>query len=328
MAEDNIIPRKTILALFKFEKTITLRKNLLNNKIGAMGADITNIQLNGPDCYYFANNNKNYELTEFSMFMTVYINSCEKNSDNIIYEMTGNTEQVNNNYTTNIININLIKNSYENYDIHLTIGNKIYDTIANNIDKNIIEKNNNLLIGLLYSSDKISLIINNKFYNDNNRNKLKITLGSKPLIINKNGNISMYLYNFVYYKSIYTNINSIIRYNIYYLSGLHNKKCYINNSIRTDTNNDINNDIKLNKLNIPKVKFNYSDEYEDIKYENNKTCPFDISKYKLNFDDIDNNNDNNDINISTDIKPTVDRIKSDIETNIKNKIFSIRFIYN
>ena len=309
---------------FTFEKTITLRKNLLNNKIGAVGADITGIQLNGPDCYYFANNNKNYELTEFSMFMTVYINSCETKTDNIIYEMTGNTEELNNSYTTNIININLIKNSYGNYDIYLTIGNIIYDTIANNIDKNIIEKNNNLLIGLLYSKDKVSLIINNNIYTDINKNKLKITLGSKPLIINKDGNISMYLYNFVYYKSIYKNINALIRYNIYYLSGLHNKSCpvIINNEVNVNTNNNINSD----KFNIPKVKFNYSDEYEETKIDDennkdnnnkdkNKRCPFDVSKYNINFDDINFN-----------AKPTIDRIKSNIETNIKGKVDAINNI--
>lgn len=290
---------------FTFEKTIILRKNLLNNKIGALGADITNIQLNGPDCYYFANNNKNYELTEFSMFMTVYINSCESKTNNIIYEMTGNTEKLNNEYTTNIININLIKNSYENYDIHLTIGNIIYDNIANNIDKNIIEKNNNLLIGLIYSKDKISLIINYNIYSDSNKNKLKITLGSKPLIINKDGNISMYLYNFVYYKTIYNNINALIRYNIYYLSGVHNKKC---NIVINDNNENNNEDIKLDKFNIPKVKFNYSDEYEEPNIINK--IHKDDKDDKFSLDNIKNNI----------IVPTVDRIKSDIETNIKDKL--------
>jgi hypothetical protein len=285
---------------FKFEKTIVLRKNLLNNKIGAMGADITGIQLNGPDCYYFANNNKNYELTEFSMFMSVYIISCEKKSDNIIFEMTGNTEKINDNYATNIININLIKNSNDNYDIHLIIGNILYDTIANNIDKNIIEKNNNLLIGLLYSADKISLVINNIFYNDTNKNKLKITLGSKPLIINKDGNISMYLYNFVYYKSLYTNINSLIRYNIYHLSGLNNKECPINNE--DHHKHQDHDEIKIKKLKLNKVKFNYNDDYEEPEkedHEKNKTCP---TKIKFN------------------LKPTIDRIKDDIELNIKNKV--------
>ena len=290
---------------FKFEKTIVLRKNLLNNKIGAMGADITGIQLNGPDCYYFANNNKNYELTEFSMFMTVYIISCEKKSDNIIFEMTGNTEKINNDYTTNIININLIKNSNDNYDIHLTIGNNIYDTIANNIDKNIIEKNNNLLIGLLYSSDKISLVINNNFYDTTNKNKLKITLGSKQILINKDGNISMYLYNFVYYKSLFMNVNALNRYNIYYLSGLNNKNCPITS---VNDNNKINHhhDTKINKLKIRKVKFNYNDD-DDIdihkKDDKNKTCP---AKFNLN------------------IKPTIDRIENDIELNIKNKVDGIK----
>jgi hypothetical protein len=295
---------------FKFNKTLVLRKNLLNNKIGAMGADITGIQLNGPECYYFANNNKNYELTEFSMFMSVYIISCEKNSDNIIFEMTGNTEKINNDYTTNIININLLKNSTDNYDIHITIGNNMYDTIANNIDKNIIEKNNNLLIGLLYSKDKISLVINNTFYDTTNKNKMIITLGSKPALINKDGNISMYLYNFVYYKSLFTNVNALIRYNIYYLSGLNNKNCPITSI--DDKNNKTNHhhDTKINKFKIPKVKFNYNDDddsdnikKDDKKDDKNKTCP-----NKFNFN----------------IKPTIDRIENDIELNIKNKVDGIK----
>jgi hypothetical protein len=231
------------------------------------------------------------------MFMTVYINSSEKKSDNIIFEMTGNTEKINNDYTTNIININLIKNSNDNYDIHITIGNNIYDTIANNIDKNIIEKNNNLLIGLLYSSDKISLVINNIFYNTTNNNKLKITLGSKSVLINKDGNLSMYLYNFVYYKSLFTNINALIRYNIYYLSGLNNKNCPITSIDNTISNNN-NSELKINKLKIPKVKFNYNEDDDK-----NKTCPT-----KLNFN----------------IKPTIDRIENDIELNIKNKVDGIK----
>ena len=305
---------------FKFEKTVILKKNLLNNKIGAMGVDITNIQLNGPDCYYFANNDKNYELSEFSMYMTVYINNCKKNSNNIIFEMTGNTELLNDNYITNIININLIKNSYDNYDIHITIGSILYDKIANNIDKNIIEKNNNLLIGLLYTNDNITLIINNSSYSDTNKNRFKITLGSKPLIINKDGNISMYLYNFVYYKSIYKNVNSLIRYNIYYLSGLHNKSCYIDN---TSNITPEQNNIKLNKFKIPKINFNYSDEYEEPNFKSkndndNKKCTFKLPE--IDIDEIDDNIKQIKSDIDDKIiKPNIDRIKSDIETNIKDK---------
>ena len=48
---------------FKFSKLINLESNKLNKKIGVKGADISGIELLGPSCFNFANNNDTYELT-------------------------------------------------------------------------------------------------------------------------------------------------------------------------------------------------------------------------------------------------------------------------
>ena len=215
---------------FKFSKLINLESNKLNKKIGVKGADISGIELLGPSCFNFANNNDTYELTEFTMFMTINFLSC-LNNNNVIFEMTGNTTTTDfliPKYKTSIIHINIILNENKNYKIVLLVGDIIYESDAtNNIDKNIIENSNYYTIGLYYTTEKIGLIFNDKIYEYVNKNTYKITLGSTPIIINKNGSINMHLYNFVYYKSLFNfeEYDYLIRYNNYYISGLYAKEC-------------------------------------------------------------------------------------------------------
>lgn len=261
---------------FTFNKTLKLEKNTLNNKTGALGANISSVELNGPDCFNFANNDKTYELIEFSMFMTIKLISCTTINNNKIFEMTGNTvviDNITNNandikpiYISSVININLLLNTKGNYDIQIMIGNVLYDNIANDIDRIIIEDSNYLIIGLLYNKENIQLIINNKIYSDKNKNPYNITLGSKPLIINKNGNINMYLYNFVYYKNLYdySLFDYMIRYNNYYISGLYNKRCP---TIKDDTDTSIikDNDIKRNKILLAPFEYKFLDNDETTK---------------------------------------------------------------
>ena len=165
------------------------------------------------------------------MFMTVKINSFNI-KNNIIFEMTGNTATIDSvipTYSPLIINIIIIVRENENYDINITIGNTVYNTLITNIDKAIIHDNDYLTLGLQYDDNNISLYLNKKIYTYTNTNKHTITLGSTPLIINKNGTINMSLYNFVYYKHILTNTNyyKYLEYNNYFISGLDdsNKKC-------------------------------------------------------------------------------------------------------
>jgi len=260
---------------FTFNKTLKLEKNTLNNKTGALCANISSVELNGPDCFNFANNDKTYELFEFSMFMTIKLLSCTTINNNKIFEMTGNTviidDIINNTndikpiYISSVINVNFILNTKGNYDIQIMIGNVLYDNIANDIDRTIMEDSNYLIIGLLYSKEEIKLIINNKIYSAKNKNPYNITLGSKPLIINKNGNINMYLFNFVYYKNLYdySLFDNMIRYNNYYISGLYNTKCPTIKDNTDDDNNTIKDDnIKRNKILIPPFKYNFLDNDE------------------------------------------------------------------
>jgi hypothetical protein len=214
---------------FKFNTIINLEKNTLNSKNGVLGANLYNNELLGPSCFNFANNTETYDLVEFTMFITCKIIGCSK-VNNIIFEMTGNTTTINTKipqYTTSIINLNLIVNDNKNYDIHLTIGDIIYKGEAINIDKAIIEERDYITIGLFYSKQKIGLILNNKLYEYSNINVHPITLGSTPLIINKYGSINMHLYNFVYYKSLFdfNNYEILGRYNNYYISGLNSTTC-------------------------------------------------------------------------------------------------------
>lgn len=215
---------------FKYKKTLNIHNNSIT-KYGARGVNINEIELNGPSCFNFANNSETYELTSFSMFMTVKINSFNI-KNNIIFEMTGNTATIDSvipTYSPLIINIIIIVRENENYDINITIGNTVYNTLITNIDKAIIHDNDYLTLGLQYDDNNISLYLNKKIYTYTNTNKHTITLGSTPLIINKNGTINMSLYNFVYYKHILTNTNyyKYLEYNNYFISGLDdsNKKC-------------------------------------------------------------------------------------------------------
>jgi hypothetical protein len=243
---------------FKFNKLIPIEYNYVNKKQGSPGANINTIQLNGPECFYFANNSETYEITEFTMFMTIKIFTCT-NTNNIIFEMTGNTlttDKITPTYTTSIININLILKPNKNYDIHLLVGDKVYKGLADNIAKDIIENTDYLIIGIYYTKDKIGLVFNSKVYEYENLTKNNITLGSSPIIINKTGSINMHLYNFVYYKTLFDfqYYDYLTRYNNYYLSGLNNKECVVPTTTTLDEP-QIKREPLFDKITLPDFKF-------------------------------------------------------------------------
>jgi len=285
---------------FTYSNMITLKENTINNK-GAYGADINSIQLNGPKCYNFANNIESNELTEFTVLLTLKIkNVTSKN--NILFEMTGNTTSINlikPEYTTSIININLYVNDDNNYDIILTIGNDIYKGHIDNIDKNIINNGDFIVIGLTYSKDEIKFILNKQVFKYKNIGKFNITLGSTPIIINKNGTINTELFNFIYYKSViptdeYLNFN---KYNYYYLSGLQNNSCDIN---------IINNETSVKSCDIEK-KLNDLEEKINKTLEEKQKSEIDYTKY------------------ISDIKPFDTSLDFNITDNIGGNIFTSLF---
>jgi hypothetical protein len=209
---------------FTFNKIINLKPNTINNN-GSYGADLNSIELRGPKSFYFANNTIINELNEFSMIMSIKIREITS-KNNIIFEMTGNTETINKDnqeYTFSIVNINIQKNNNNSYDFILTIGNTIYKGNINDIDKNIINNSDFLILGLIYTNNEITFLINKQMYKYKTNNNFIIKLGSTPVIINKDGKINMELFNFIYYKSVIP-INeylNIFKHNYHYLSGLH-----------------------------------------------------------------------------------------------------------
>jgi len=323
---------------FKFNTLINLEKNRLNNKYGALGANIYNNELNGPSCYNFANNTETFELVEFTMFITANIIACSK-MNNILFEMTGNTitiDKILPNYTTSIINVNLIINENKNYDIHLTIGNIIYKGQVNNIDKEIIEDSDYITIGLFYTKEKIGLIVNSKIYEYSNINKFPITLGSTPLIINKYGSINMQLYNFIYYKSLFdfTNYEYLIRYNNYYISGLNTSKCEKPVVCITPTLPIKFEPIKYDKITLPYFKYpilhkddndkeNDDDDDKDNKDEKDKKDK-DDDKDKKDEKDKKDKDDDKDKKDEKDKKDKEDKEEDDDEyekPNLLDRIF-------
>lgn len=221
-------PKYNIYHYFTYDKTINLKPNTIS-KNGAYGADINTIQLNGPKSFYYANNYDTNELNEFSMVMSCKIKSFHS-SNNIIFEMTGNTESLkrtdNGNeiitYVPSVINVNIQPTVTGNYNFILTVGNVEYKGNINNIDKSLIINTDLLMLGLIYTNSEITFLINKQTFKYPTTKNFTLTLGSRPVTINKEGRINMELYNFIYYKTIlpvdeYLNIYT---YNFYYLSGV------------------------------------------------------------------------------------------------------------
>jgi hypothetical protein len=166
------------------------------------------------------------------------------------------------------------------------------------------------------------LIFNDKLYEYENKNTFKITLGSTPIIINKNGSLNMHLYNFVYYKSLF-NFNEydyLIRYNNYYISGLYAKECAkIENTVNTDIkkNNELKPIDDIAKITLPKFTYpilhkNKDEENEENKDDDNSkiTLPkFTYSILHKNKDEEDEDNDEEDKkkDLKTKIKDFINR---------------------
>lgn len=224
LSVDKYNPENNQSNYFTYTKNINLNPNTIN-KNGSYGADINTIQLNGPKSFYFANNISTNELIEFSMVMTLKIIDIQE-KNNILFELTGNTETVDaatQKYTFSIININIVVNDKGNYDFIIIIGNTEYKGNINNIDKNLIKNNDFIVIGFIYTQKEITFLINKQMYKYTTNDKFQIKLSSTPVIINKNGSINMELYNFIYYKTVlpideYLNC---FKHNYHYLSGLH-----------------------------------------------------------------------------------------------------------
>lgn len=300
---------------FTFTKMCNLKNNKINNN-GSKGVDLNGIELRGPKSFYYANNITTNELKEFSVIFSMRINEI-KEHNNILFEMIGNTEEKMDdnkkhiNYTYSIVNIN-IKPNNDNYNFILTIGNNVYEGNINNINKSLIRHTDILVIGLLYSETEITFLINKEMYKYKTNKTFTINLGSLPVLINKQGNIDMDLYNFTYYKSIIPigEYLKFFKHNYHYLSGI--------NKVLSQSSNELEL-AKTNSSNITELCIEQTKETDGIKInkridelEKNLTKCFiknDVKKVE------DNKND---------IKPFDIKIIDDIKTTTNN-FFSFLF---
>jgi hypothetical protein len=273
---------------FMYDKIINIKPNTINDK-GSYGADINGIELRGPKSFYFANNIDNNELTEFTMLMSIKIKDITS-TNNILFELAGNTEIVNNEkptYLISMVNINIKINKVNNYDFIITVGDSIYSGEIDNIEKSTLKNNDFIVIGLIYTSSEITFTINKQIYKYKTKDKFKVKLGSAPIIINKKGLMNIQLYSFVFYKVLLpsSEYSLFLKHNYYYLSGLNN---IINKSSeqpleipdKIELRNDIDTRLREleNKIDdkINKKIENQAITQTEIKYEEIK--PFDIQK--------------------------------------------------
>lgn len=264
---------------FSFKTNINMKPNSMNDD-GAQGADISGNELAGPKSFFFANNINTNEINEFSMLMTTKIREFKTN-DNIIFEMSGNTETILGKdnapptYLTSIININFQLNEKKNYDVIITIGDVVYKGHIDNIDKNIIKNNDYLIIGLIYSAKQLIFLLNKQRFTYETKEGFNIKLGSSPVVINKGGMINMELYNFIYYKIALPSkeYDNYYKFTNYHLSGLHSvvkdikvkneeikkqKEEFINESKLKEIEDKINTTPEIKENTIPKLELEKS----------------------------------------------------------------------
>jgi len=273
---------------FTFDKIINIKPNTINDN-GSYGADINAVELRGPKSFYFANNIETNELNEFTILMSIKIKDITS-KNNILFELTGNTEIVNDikpKYLISIVNLNIRINEKNNYDFIITIGDSIYNGEINNIEKTTLKNNDFIIIGLIYTIDEITFLLNKQVFKYKTKQAFKVKLGSTPIIINKQGLMNINLYSFVYYKSALPSSEYLLffKHNYYYLSGLNNiietsqKKNEVP-LVEVDMKNDL--DIKLRELeNKIDNKLNKKIEQQiiqqpELKYQD--ITPFNIDK--------------------------------------------------
>ena len=249
--------------------------------------NLNNIQLTGPIAIKFSKNNENI-LEPFSIFFISKIKNLGKeinvNTYNNLFELPLGTivdesglnddSDPNTKYKGGIISLMIKEDSQINKNtcdltIRIRIGDKAFDWKG--IDSQLIY-NRNTLLGLIYDGNNIKIILDNlvKVFNYKGKHDVnrKLTYGSTPLIINrkknKDSNIDMELFSFVYYNKIFNDrdIDLYIKYNNYHINKLHtlkenNKyikteldKCNVENSNKIDhlQNKLINKDKELEKL--------------------------------------------------------------------------------
>jgi hypothetical protein len=271
---------------FNYNNPINLIKDKVYNYV--KGANIKGIEMTGPSSIYFANNDKTFELTEFTFIFMTKFNSFNINKDYTLLEIICNSipivDDVNGNkYKPSAIFLN-IRFDEENAMFYINIGDTNYYVAK--IHKSILINDDITLISLAVNKNIISLTINSKTYDIKNNNIDNITFGSNPIKINKQGDLDILLYSFIYYK-VFLNSTDILlykKYNNYYITGV--------NTIVKD------NELLRNKI------------IDDDKILLNK------NKMLSNVNDILVNSANTDVNISTIDEINIEELGDNIPSNL------------
>lgn len=196
------------------------KDKIINN---AIGADLNKITLRGPTALHFANDFKNNSISEFTILFMMKIFEITQYST--IYEMICNTTSYNENnssiqYVPHTVSINILKSTDNKVNIDVYYGKTVF-TIPD-IPIDVIISDNILLLSMSYKNKIIKVNIGNNEYTQAVKESEDISLGSLPVIINKNGNLDMVLYTFAYYKKELSKdeISDFKQYVHYYLTGM------------------------------------------------------------------------------------------------------------
>ena len=183
------------------------------------GADLSHTSLTGPTALYFANDDKTFMLTEFSVTFMMKVKSLTKT--HTIFEMLCNTRtEATHSFVPQAVALSITRVNDTQINFIITVGSSSF-TIED-IDHNTIINDVMHTITLTYDNTKINVFIDNREYSHTPEKIEEITLGSTPVIINKGPELDCILYGFAYYKKVLKkeDIVDFQKYITYYLSGL------------------------------------------------------------------------------------------------------------
>ena len=221
------------------------------------GANLHNIQLTGPIAMYFSNSDVSpYELSQFSLLFMMKLHSIQ--GANVLFEMLCNTSVVDT-YIANVICMKFVEINEKYFQIEIIFGTERF--VVSNLEKHLLVNESVNLVALTFSANSIVIRINSTPYIFTYTQNT-ISLGSSPVIINKNGSLEMVLYSMAYYKKALTasDMTEYIRYNMFYFNGINilldEKQKYLNIQSESESNKT-----KMNSMSKLLEKCTVSNDY-------------------------------------------------------------------
>lgn len=218
----------------------------------AKGASLKNVSMKGPIAYNFANDDKNYGMTEFTIIFMMKIGRITEHS--VLYEMLCNTSSRDTDdnivYIPQSFSINIYKTGDEKANIDIFFGKNKY--IIADIHTDILVTENIITLSLSYANSKLTAYLENNTYTFDLEEDPKLSLGSLPINVNKNGSLDMILYSFAYYKKALTkeDISDYKKYVNFYLNGIDkiiNEKLEIDQKLKRELEKRSNDSAELAK---------------------------------------------------------------------------------